>query len=621
MASLLTDPVSLVALAWLAIIAIATIAVPLLSPYEPIDQDLANSLAGPSLAHPLGTDQLGRDTLVRLAAGAQVSLGGVLIATTVAIALGSVMGVVAGYFGSLCDSVFTAIADILMSIPVLVILLSVAAVTTRDTTILMIVVGVLMSTAVYRVLRGATLNIRGELFVTAARTSGLGPIRILINHIFGRLGGLLIVQIAVIGSLALVAQVGLGFLGIDAAPPRPSWGNMIKDASMIIYSGVGTLVAPVLAVVLTVLAFSGIAEVAERALGGGKSRHSSVLRPRITRVSGTALPTAARTDSDLLRVEGLSVSVPSHAGHTYLVSDVSIDLRAGEVVGLVGESGAGKSVTARSVLGILPYSARVAGSIKFQGKEILGASARVMAGIRGRRIAFVGQEPMASLSPVARIGSQLAEAVRRHRRVSRHESKRIALELLSTVQISNPELVARAYPHEISGGMAQRVMIAIALSGEPELLVADEPTTALDVSVQMQILELLRDLRSRHRLAILIVTHDWGVVADICDRAVVMYAGQVVEEASVADLFAQPGHPYSKALRSADPHFQEPRTELQSIPGSVPPPGMWPEGCRFQSRCVFVTEKCTVRAIPLLPLGGGRTARCIRVGEFEEAVE
>lgn len=617
-------PALVIALFWLAAVIVFVACADLIAPYGANEQDLSQTLAAPSMNHLLGTDNLGRDIFSRLLFGGRISLLSVLLATAVALALGGAFGLVAGYVSGAVDAVVSAAADILMSIPVVVILLSIAAVTSRNTVVLMLAVGVLMSASVFRVFRAATLEVRQELYVTAARTSGLGDVAILRRHVLPRLGALVFVQMAVISSIALIVQVGLGFLSIDVRPPAPSWGNMVAAASQTMYTSVWPLVSPGLVIALTVLAFSLVGDAAQQSrtgrtrqigLGGGATRVAP--RPEATAAdhdSVSGADTVYVTDqSSLLTLRNVTVSVPTGNGHMVdLIDHVSIDLNAGEIVGLVGESGAGKSITARSILGIAAKGSEVSGSITYRGTELLGASEADLASVRGKEIAFIGQDPMVSLSPLMRVGTQLSEAVRTHRGISKTEAKTVAHELLTLVRIPDPEKVARLYPHQISGGMAQRIVIAMALAGDPSILIADEPTTALDVSVQMQILDLLRSLQTERGLAVLLVTHDWGVVADICDRAVVMYAGQVVEEAPVDEIFYRSQHPYSFALRAADPHSQRAGNRLVTIAGQVPPPDDRPIGCRFASRCEFAVEVCRSAPIALSTHGATHQVRCVR---------
>jgi peptide/nickel transport system ATP-binding protein len=318
----------------------------------------------------------------------------------------------------------------------------------------------------------------------------------------------------------------------------------------------------------------------------------------------------------LLRIEGLGVEFVGGTGWTPVLQDVSFDVAAGELVGLVGESGSGKSVTCASVLRLLPerQSRTVSGSIRFQGRDMLAMPDRELGSVRGNDIAMIFQEPMTSLNPVFTVGDQISEVVRRHRRSDRKAAMARAVEVLDLVGIPNATRRVRQYPHEFSGGMRQRVMIAMALSCEPSLLIADEPTTALDVTIQAQVLDLIRDMAAQFGMGVLFVTHDLGVVADLCTEVVVMYGGQVVEKARTDDLFASPRHPYTEGLLRSVPTI-EGRSELHTIPGSPPAPGAIPVGCRFGPRCEHFTDICT--SVPrLLDVADGRMSRCTRVTEL-----
>ncbi len=294
---------------------------------------------------------------------------------------------------------------------------------------------------------------------------------------------------------------------------------------------------------------------------------------------------------------------------------VSFDVHPGETLGVVGESGCGKTVTALSILGLLPEppaAIEPGSSIRFLGEELLGVGPRRMRAIRGNEIAMIFQEPMSSLNPVYSVGIQISEAIRLHRGMDKKGARHEAVRLLREVGIPDAEQRVDEYPHQLSGGMRQRVMIAMALSCEPKLLIADEPTTALDVTIQAQILELLADLRAKHAMAILLITHDLGVVAEVCDRVVVMYAGQVVESGSVHEIFADPRHPYTRGLLGSLPSVEEPGQRLVSIPGTVPNPTAWPAGCRFAERCELAGDGCQ-EPQPLVVLDGpDRAARCWR---------
>ncbi|HEX3236283.1 MAG TPA: ABC transporter ATP-binding protein [Gemmatimonadales bacterium] len=314
----------------------------------------------------------------------------------------------------------------------------------------------------------------------------------------------------------------------------------------------------------------------------------------------------------VLQVENLRVSFPDGAGGRFHpVDGVSFELRTGETLALVGESGSGKSLTSLALLQLVPPPGRVdPGSVISLGEtDVLALRGEALRRIRGRRIGMIFQDPMTSLNPVFTVGAQIAEGVRAHFKVSRAEARRRALGLLEEVGIPDPESRLDAYPHQLSGGMRQRVMIAIALSAEPEILVADEPTTALDVTVQAQILEVLEALRRSRGMAVLLITHDLGIVAGRADRVAVMYAGQIVEEASTAELFAHPSHPYTQGLFASVPRISGPVRRLTPIGGSVPPPTAWPSGCRFRPRCPQAFDKSELPP-ELLTVGPEHRMRC-----------
>ncbi len=314
----------------------------------------------------------------------------------------------------------------------------------------------------------------------------------------------------------------------------------------------------------------------------------------------------------VLEVENLRISFPDAGkGRVYPVDGVSFTLDRGKTLALVGESGCGKSLTSLALLRLVPEPGRIeeGSAIRLADADVLALEGEPLRRIRGRRIGMIFQDPMTSLNPVFTVGDQIAEGVRAHFDVSRAEARRRALKLLQEVGIPDPTARLDAYPHQLSGGMRQRVMIAIALSAEPEILVADEPTTALDVTVQAQILEVLDRLRDSHGMAVLLITHDLGIVAGRADRVAVMYAGQIVEEAPTDRLFARPSHPYTQGLFASVPRITGPVGRLSPIAGSVPPPGAWPSGCRFRPRCPKAFAKSETMP-PLLPVDPEHRMRC-----------
>jgi peptide/nickel transport system ATP-binding protein len=316
--------------------------------------------------------------------------------------------------------------------------------------------------------------------------------------------------------------------------------------------------------------------------------------------------------SDLLRVENLRVAFRGERGAmTEVVAGTSFTMRKGMTLGVVGESGSGKSVSALAAMRLLPKeTAVVTGSIRFEGRELLTLPEAQMQDLRGNRLAMIFQEPMTSLNPSYTVGDQIGETLVRHRGLHRREAEREAVELLRRVRIPSPEQRVSEYPHKLSGGMRQRIMIAMALACRPALLIADEPTTALDVTIQAQVLDLLRALRDETGTSILLITHDLGVVAEMCDEAVVMYAGEIVERAQVADLFRQPQHPYTVGLLGSIPRLAETRETLNAIAGTVPPPHQLPAGCRFAPRCPFADARCHAEAPPLLEISATHASRC-----------
>lgn len=318
--------------------------------------------------------------------------------------------------------------------------------------------------------------------------------------------------------------------------------------------------------------------------------------------------------ASLLEVSGLKVAFEGDAGRvTHAVNGVTFSIDKGRTLGVVGESGSGKSVTALTVMRLLPKdTARISGSVLFEGRDLLELPEREMQGLRGNRLAMIFQEPMTSLNPSYTVGDQIGETLVRHHGLTRTAARRRAIELLQRVRIPSAAARVDAYPHTLSGGMRQRVMIAMALACAPALLIADEPTTALDVTIQAQILDLLRNLREETGTAIMLITHDLGVVAEMCDEVAVMYAGEIVEQASVEALFARPQHPYTVGLLGSIPRLTARRDRLATIAGSVPNPMLKAVGCRFAARCPFAGEECRSELPELRPVGHRHMTRCLR---------
>lgn len=616
----LRRPVAGLSVVFLLLLVLCGFLAPLLAPQSPQAQDVVHALQGPSAEHLLGTDTLGRDVLSRMLYGIAPTFLGAVQAVLVFLALGVPVGVLAGYLGGRADAVVNRVAELVLSIPPIIIVLVVLVVFTGSTTAAMICLGLLGAPGLIRVVRAAAATVREELYVTAARVSGVKDIRIMWTHVLRRVRGPILVQASLFLGIALAFQAALGFLGLTSEGSRPTWGSMVGEASTVVLQASWLLVPPGVAITLAVLSFGFLGDLL-RDLSSDDDTHRSPQsrrRPTVTQRHLVRMDSDASMRRDaLLSTSGLTVATTAGVP---LVTDVSFDVEPSETVGLVGESGCGKSVTALAVLGLMPATLEQrAGSVTFDGIDLTHGGKRAYAAVRGTGLAYISQEPMAALDPTHTVGSHLDEVISLHDDLTRSGRRDRALELLEQVRINEPERVLAMYPHQVSGGMAQRISIALALAGRPRLLVADEPTTALDVTVQAEILGLLRDLQDSTGLAILLITHDWGVVADVCSRAVVMYAGQVVETASVATIFEAPAHPYTRALLASEVSAEYEGARLPTLPGRVPAAGSWTRGCRFADRCSLAIDACRAEPVALVDTGAGASARCIRTETLDNA--
>ncbi|MBB6406369.1 dipeptide/oligopeptide/nickel ABC transporter permease/ATP-binding protein [Arthrobacter sp. AZCC_0090] len=567
---LLQDPVAICCIFVLLLLTAASVLAPFLTDQDPIKSSLAETLAPMSQQHPLGADGVGRDVVARLLYGGQTSLAAACVAVLVAFAVGVPAGLFGGYYRGRADAILAWASNFIMAVPAIIILLVVMAAVSQSTYVAMAVLGLIVSPSVYRLVRASVVSVREELFVDAAKVSGLSDARIMRRHILPVVQAPSIIQAAQIFGVSIGIQAGIAFLGLGS-PTEASWGAMLNDAFANIYSAPLLLLWPALIICMTTASLALLANSLRDSLSGSRrrpTRHSDRVRDGAPSSEGSAAGDFAEVADDvLLAVDNLKVDYPVDGGRRTVVDGVSLTVRRGQVLGLVGESGSGKSQTAFSLLGLLPPEARVsAGRLLFDGAEMKGLGRSAMNRLRGKRIAYVPQEPMSNLDPSFTIGSQLAEPVRQHMKVSAKEAKALLLGLLERVGINDPARVYSSYPHQISGGMAQRVLIAGAISCDPDLLIADEPTTALDVTVQAEILDLIRSLQAERNMGVILVTHDFGVVADICDRVAVMHTGKIVETASVKELFSAPQDAYTRMLLSSTLEDATPRSPLKSMP-------------------------------------------------------
>jgi peptide/nickel transport system permease protein len=619
---LFARPAVICSISYLALVILATVLADQVAPYGADQQDLLHSLEGPSRQHLLGTAQLGLDVLTWILYGGRVTLVSVLVALTVYLVIGVPFGVLAGYRGGRFDWLVLKAADIAFAVPGIIITLAVLAVFPGNENAAMVAFGAIVAPGLARVVRSATMGVRQELFVRAAITSGLSDGVIIVRHVLPHVAGAILVQSSVFAATAVLMETGLGFLGVGTT--GESWGTLVGEASSNIGLSPWLLVPSGAVITFFVLALSTLGDGLRDSL---EELHAAAVvrpargRPRSDDPTDSARPpaktVAAPTKNALLSVRGLCVSLRIEGALTQVVRDVAFDVLPGEAVGIVGESGCGKSVTASGLFGMTPSGGQVtAGGVWLDGVDLTRISPAELRRIRGSRVGWITQDPVSSLDPTYTAGAQVAQVVRLHAQCSRKQAKKRVLELFALVRLPEPERVAASYPHQLSGGMAQRVGIAAALAAGPDIVIADEPTTALDVTVQAEILDVLRDLQ-KAGTAILLITHNWGLICDLCRRAVVMYAGEVVEEGPVSAVVREPAHPYTAALLRSDPHLGVPGQPLPALEGVVPSPKDWPKGCHFQERCPQVRETCRGAAVPIKLIGPGRLCRCDAVASAE----
>ncbi|MBO0982657.1 dipeptide/oligopeptide/nickel ABC transporter permease/ATP-binding protein [Rathayibacter sp. SD072] len=569
---LLRKPLGLASLLVLLGILMLGLLEPVLSTHDPLfaSLDHINAPLG-TPGWPLGGDQFGRDIWARVLTSINVSLVSALIGAGVGIVVGSVFGLIAGYVGKKTDAVASWVFNLLMTFPALILVMVLYPVMGSSYQGMMLIFGVFLAPGIFRLVRNLVEGVRNELYVDAARVSGLSNRRILSRHVFYVVRGPVIISASFLASAAIGVQAGLAFLGFGSTQ-TPSFGSMTADAFTNIYTQPVQLVWPALFLALLNGGLILIGNAYRDVLAGPQStakKKRSLEEAIVEPAAGASRQNADR--GGLLSVRNLRVRYPMPDGsYRAVVRGVSIDVNPGEIVGLVGESGSGKTQTAFSVLGLLPKEAVITADVlTLAGDSLLGKSTGELRRLRGGVISYVPQEPMANLDPSFTIGSQLMEGLTKS--MSRKEAKQSILTLLARVGIQDPERTFRSYPHQISGGMAQRVLIAGAVVSRPKLLIADEPTTALDVTVQAEILDLLRELQGELGMGMLLVTHNFGVIADLADRVVVMRDGEVVEEGSVRDIFHAPTQPYTQELISSildeDTVREDPPTTVRAAGG------------------------------------------------------
>ncbi len=604
-----------------AVLVLAVVA-PMLWSDEAEAVDTSQILAAPSADHWAGTDSLGRDIFFRALVASRLSVELALTATVLGVVVGLLLGSAPLLLGRRLGRLVTAGVNTAVAFPGLLLALFFAVVFGVGATGAVLAIGLASAPSFARLVQTLVAGVAALDYVSAARVAGVGRVRILLRHVLPNIAEPLVVNATIAAGGALLAFAGLSFLGLGVQAPAYDWGRLLFEGIGMIYVNPAAALAPGLAVLLAGLAFNLFGESVAKGLG-------------VTTVGGIPVPptsvdrsfdTEAVTDegqhlglapSDLvLDVEDLEVSFPGPAGPIRPVRGVSFSVRHGEALGVVGESGSGKSLTALAVARLIEEPGRVdAARLEFRGADLRDGP-RAHRHLLGTSMAMVFQDPMTSFNPTRRIGGQLAEVARHHQGMTRTEALARAVDRLRAVRVPDPEKRAKQYPHEFSGGMRQRAMIGMGVMGNPSLIIADEPTTALDVTVQQQVLDLLQSIRDEDDVALVLISHDVTVVGEVCDRVLVMYAGRIVEDLPAAQLSGRARHPYTRALVAAVPDMDTDLDQpLAVVPGRSVDPSDVPVGCAFAPRCPLADDHCRAVDPPLAPFPDGSRVACWHAGE------
>jgi len=619
----------------LTIIILVALSAPLLAPHDPLAQDLANSLAPPfwgergSFDHPLGTDTLGRDVASRLMYGARNSLVIAFFAVLLASFLGLAAGLSAGFSRGWWDSVLMRLGDIQLAFPfILLAIVVLGVITDRNAVHLILVLGIPTWIIYARVVRSRVLAEREKDYVLAAKSIGASRMRQMYRYVLPSVWMVVLVIAMLDFGFVILLEATLSFLGFGLTPPTPSWGSILAEGRRNMIIAPWLAILPGFAIMVTVLAINitadGAADVLDPKLKMSLFRRVPQKKPANGRSTDQGIEDAGATRSQpaatrdgvepltLLQVRDLSVEFPLEDKIVKAVRHVSFDVYRGKTLGIVGESGSGKSVSASSIIQLIDSPGRVTnGEVLLEGRDLTRIDDNEMAELRGTKIGMIFQNPASSLNPVLSIGSQMVETIRQHQKVSTADARDMASRALFDVGIGDPQGILSQYPFQLSGGMNQRVMIALAMLSQPDLLIADEPSSALDVTTQAVVLEQLREITRQHQTALILITHDIALVAEFADEILVMYAGQVCEVGPIRSVIDGARHPYTRALLDSVPRAEiETGTRLQAIPGELPDPAALPPGCPFADRCVSVMAICREVNPSQARLGPGHEVAC-----------
>ncbi|MEU9638471.1 dipeptide/oligopeptide/nickel ABC transporter permease/ATP-binding protein [Streptomyces tendae] len=603
---------SRIALGILLVVVLGAVFAPLLT-QDPLATGIPAQ--APGADHWFGTDRAGRDVFARVVHGARYSLVIGLGATLLALVLGSALGALAATSRKLADESVMRTLDVVMSFPPIALAAVLVAVFGPSVPVIIFTIAFVYSPSLARVVRANVLEQYGEDYVAAERVIGARRGYIVARHVAINCAAPILVFATVMVADSIIFEASLSFIGAGVQDPDPSWGSVLAYGRQILLSGGWwATLFPGLCVLVTVLALNVLSEgMTDAAASPDKSRtggtdtddNAAELAPAVDEsdvnaaladlaarleAMEPAVPPVAEDAADLLVVRDLSIRFPDRYGDTRVVDGISFTVREGETLGLVGESGCGKSITSLAIMGLLARNAEAGGEIRYRGRDLLKLAPKERRALMGPEIAMVYQDAMSSLNPSVLIGTQLKWLTSRG-------GTRTPAELLELVGLS-PERTLRSYPHELSGGQRQRVLIAMALSRNPRLLIADEPTTALDVTVQAQVVELLVQLRDELGFAMILVSHDLALVGDLAHRVAVMYAGQVAEAGDTRALLTDPAHHYSRGLLGSVVSLESGAERLHQIRGVVPAPKAFGAGCRFASRCAAATDLCATTPPP-----------------------
>lgn len=615
----------------LLLLVTAMFAAPLLTSADPIQIAVSQRMSGPSWTHPFGQDEFGRDRLARVLYGGRVSLTVALLASLIALVTGTFIGLIGAYFRGLFEFIAMRVSDVVLFFPPILLALLVVTIFGPGATTLVAVLALLYFPSFSRIAYSETLRVSALDFVEASRALGTKPRKIVVSTILPNILGAISVQFSLTAAAAITVESGLSFLGLGVVPPAPSWGQMIRGARSFMEQDPLGILVPCVALCLTIYSINFFCDrlrdvLDPKGLEEGKDAVSSGGKESSRIVELAPGNTAELRNLTLVYNQGKS------GAPVDLVRDVTLTLARNQCTALVGESGSGKSLTSLALMGLLPSSIRLEkGHIAIERKsgapvDFASLDRKAAESVRGNDFAMIFQEPMTSLNPVLRIGTQMVETLQAHMKISSSKARERSIAALERVGI--PEAARRfdSYPHELSGGMRQRMMIAMALLCEPKVLIADEPTTSLDVTIQAEIIELLRDLRGNQAdgLSMLFISHNLGIVSDIADRIAVMYSGEIVEQGPAKQVLSDPHHPYTAALLESMPSLHNELhssrgDRLGAIAGTPPLPQSRPSGCAFRDRCPKAKDVCAA-SHPALYSSKDKTraARCLFAPEAPE---